>query len=47
MTAPQRFAKLVIEDPARAVRVANLVAQGHSIARALIIIRIADKENYR
>lgn len=47
MTAPQRFAKLVINDPARAVRVANLIAQGHSIARALQIVRIADKESYR
>lgn len=47
MTAPERLAHLVITDPARAVRVANLIKQGYSITRALVVIRLADKEPYR
>lgn len=44
MTAPQRFARIVLDDPDRARRVAHLIAQGHSIAFAIRITFIADKE---
>ena len=47
MTAPERFAYLVFYVPARAVRVANLVKSGYSITRAIVIVKLADKESYR
>lgn len=47
MTANQKFAKAVQTDPAKALRIANLVAQGITVARAIKYVEIATKEGHR
>lgn len=46
MTATQKFAKIIIEDPNRATRVANLLITipGLTITRAIRITHVADAE---
>lgn len=46
MTAPQKLAQLIINDPERATRVANLLVTipGLTITRAIRITHVADAE---
>lgn len=47
MKALDTLAHYVKEDPAKALRVASLISQGHSVAFAIRIIKISDQETQK
>jgi hypothetical protein len=47
MPATKKLAEMIKNDPNRALRVANLLSQGITIARAIKYVELADKETYR
>jgi hypothetical protein len=47
MTAPQKLAQLITNEPQKALRVANLMAQNITMARAIKYVEMADKEARR